>query len=125
MTEYDKDNVFAKIIRGEIPTEFIVNNDVAVAFNDISPEAPIHALVIPKGEYVSFNDFVQKAGPENVAKFFQTVQEVAEKLGVDKDGYRLITNHGTNATQTVFHFHVHVLGGGCLGASLLPAELAC
>ena len=112
---YDKDNIFAKIIRGDIPTNILYDDEVAIAFNDIEPAAPVHVLVVPKGEYVSFDDFAQKAGPESVAKFFFAVQKIAAQLGVDETGYRLITNHGSDASQTVPHFHVHILGGKSLG----------
>ena len=115
---YDSQNIFAKIIRGDIPTNILHDDEVSIAFNDIEPAAPVHVLVVPKGEYVSFDDFTANAGAETVAKFFQAVQQVAAKLGVDKTGYRLITNHGADASQTVPHFHVHILGGKPLGGLL-------
>ncbi|MCI5049370.1 MAG: HIT domain-containing protein [Rickettsiales bacterium] len=112
---YDSNNIFAKIISGEVPTRILYDDEVALAFNDISPAADIHVLVVPKGEYESFDDFARIAGADVVAKFFQAVQKVAEQLGVTKTGYRLITNHGQDAHQTVPHFHVHILGGKPLG----------
>lgn len=112
---YDTHNIFAKILRGEVPAEKIYEDDLAIAFNDVAPAAPVHVLVVPKGEYVSFDDFATKAGMGKVAGFFATVQKVAAQLGVDQSGYRLITNHGADASQTVPHFHVHILGGAPLG----------
>lgn len=112
---YDKDNIFAKIIRGEIHSDKVYEDDKVVAFKDLHPAAPIHVLVIPKGEYISFNDFAVKAGAEEVKSFFSAVQKIAEQQGLDESGYRLITNHGPDASQTVHHFHVHVIGGRSLG----------
>jgi len=118
---YAPDNVFARILRKEIPSDFLYEDDVAVAIRDIAPAAPVHVLVLPKGDYVSFDDFVQKAGADKVAAFFASVQKVAEKLGVVESGYRLIANHGADASQTVPHFHVHILGGRPLGG-LVPTD---
>ena len=123
MADYDNQNIFAKIIRNEIPCDEIYNDDDVLAFKDISPAAPVHVLVIPKGEYVSFDDFVAGAGVEKVANFFAKVREIAGKLGVDKTGYRLITNHGADAHQAVPHFHVHILGGNKLGGLLQTDKL--
>lgn len=118
MTSYNQDNVFAKIIVGDIPAEKIYEDDYVVAFNDISQAAPVHVLVIPKGEYLSFDDFTQNATPDEIANFFKTVKKVANQLSLEDDGYRIITNHGKNASQTVPHFHVHILGGKQLGGLL-------
>lgn len=118
---YDKDNIFAKIIRKEIPSKKIYEDDDVYAFHDIAAAAPVHALVVPKGEYVSFDDFVSKANLDIVAKFFIKVQKIAEQLGLPENGYRIITNHGVHASQSVPHFHVHILGGRALGA-LLPGD---
>lgn len=119
--KYDKDNIFSKMLRGEIPCDKIYEDDLCIAFNDIAPAAPIHVLVIPKAEFCSFNDFAQNAEPEMISGFFKSVQKVADKLGLEEDGYRVIHNHGFNASQTVFHFHVHILGGRPLGA-LVPGD---
>ena len=119
MSTYDQNNIFARILRGEIPCKKVYEDEAAFAFWDIAAAAPVHVLVVPKGEYVSFNDFVQKAGAAAVGNFFATVQKVAAILGLEEGGYRLITNHGVNASQSVFHFHVHILGGRALG-ELLP-----
>ena len=123
MTEqkYDKENPFAKIIRKEIPTDIVYEDDVCLAFNDISPAAPIHVLVVPKGEYISFHDFAQKAGEQEVSAFFRSVRKIADDLGLDDNGYRVIFNHGADASQTVFHFHVHIIGGRALGG-LVPSD---
>lgn len=115
MTTYDRENIFAKILKGEIACKEIYADDAVLAFQDVSPAAPVHVLVIPKGEYVSFHDFTEKAGEDVVAKFFIKVREVANNLGLEKDGYRIIMNHGLNASQSVPHFHVHILGGKQLG----------
>ena len=120
---YDQTNIFAKIIAGEVPCDEVYNDKNVLAFKDVSPAAPMHVLVIPKGEYVSFNDFATKAGTEKLANFFQTVQKIASDLGLEQDGYRLITNHGKNASQTVPHFHVHILGGKPLGGLLADDNL--
>ncbi len=112
---YDKDNIFARIIRGELPANKVYEDDNVLAINDIHPSAPIHVLVMPKEKYISFDDFAAKAKPEVVANFFKKVQEIAKKLGVHKTGYRLISNHGSDAMQTVPHFHMHLLGQRMMG----------
>ena len=117
--QYDPQNIFAKIIRGEIPCNKVYEDEFAFAFHDIKPEAPKHVLVLPKGEFVSFDDFAQKASAEQQAGFFRAIQKIAAQLGVTQSGYRLITNHGADAAQTVLHFHVHILAGKPLGG-LLP-----
>ncbi len=108
---YDKNNIFARIIRGESSCEKVYEDEDVLAFKDINPAAPVHVLVIPKGEYISFYDFVRDASPEIVALFFKKVHYVANFLGLSEHGYRLITNHGKGAMQLVLHFHVHILGG--------------
>lgn len=123
MQTYNNDNIFAKIIRGEIPCGKVYEDNEVLAFNDVSPAAPVHVLVIPKGGYISFDDFVTKAGADTVSNFFSTIKIIAEKAGVSQSGYRLITNHGSDAHQTVPHFHVHILGGKKLGGLLQLDEL--
>jgi diadenosine tetraphosphate (Ap4A) HIT family hydrolase len=118
---YDPSNIFARILRGEIPNQTVHEDDEVLAFHDLHPAAPVHVLIIPKGEYVSFDDFAQKAGAERVGRFFASVQAIAAKLGVDASGYRLLTNHGRDASQTVPHFHVHLLAGRPLGG-LVPSD---
>jgi histidine triad (HIT) family protein len=116
---YDDQNIFAKILRGEIPSKKLFENDIAIAFADIAPAAPVHILVVPKTKHVSFEDFMASASPAEVTAFFKAVREVAHIAKLEEDGYRLITNHGKNASQSVPHFHVHILGGRPLGG-LLP-----
>ena len=115
---YDRDNIFAKILRGEIPCQRVYEDEWALAFRDINPLAPVHVLVIPKGEYVSMDDFTAKASPEEIAGFFKAVGETARRLGVASDGYRFLANVGRNANQEVQHLHVHIFGGAPLGRML-------
>ena len=119
---YDSDNMFAKILRGEIPCDEVYSDDEVLAFRDITPAAPVHILVVPRDEYISFDDFVCKAGREDLTHFFTGVQQVAEQEGLVEGGYRLITNHGPDASQSVPHFHVHILGGRPLGG-LVPGDV--
>jgi diadenosine tetraphosphate (Ap4A) HIT family hydrolase len=115
---YDEHNIFARIIRGDLPCKKVYEDDKVLAFEDIMPAAPVHVLVVPKGSYCSFHDFMAQPA-EVIGAFFQTVQQLAEQLGLEENGYRLVTNHGADASQSVLHFHVHILGGRQLGA-LLP-----
>lgn len=119
--KYDNNNVFAKIIRGEIPCEKVFENNICFAFRDIAPVAPVHVLVCPKGEFVSFDDFAEKAEADFMSKFFKTVKQIANDLGLKENGYRLVLNHGKNASQTVFHFHVHIIGGKPL-MGIIPGD---
>jgi len=112
---YDETNVFAKILRGELPCNKIHETDHALAFHDINPMTPVHALVIPKGPYVSMDDFTANASVAEIEGFFRTVGEVARMLGVAEDGYRLVANTGENGLQEVPHFHMHIFGGAQLG----------
>ncbi|MFT6332306.1 MAG: diadenosine tetraphosphate (Ap4A) HIT family hydrolase [Lentimonas sp.] len=121
--KYDSNNIFAKIIRGEIPCDKVFEDDEILAFNDISKAAPNHILVIPKGEYSSFDDFSQNASVEKIANFFKKTRQIAINQGLENSGYRLITNHGFNASQSVEHFHVHILGGKQLGGLIANDEL--
>jgi histidine triad (HIT) family protein len=115
---YDESNVFARILRGELPCNKVHEDAHTLAFHDINPAAPIHVLVIPKGAYVSFADFRAKATDQEIAAFFRTVGKIAADLGAEVDGYRLIANHGRDSHQEVPHFHVHILGGRPLGPLL-------
>ena len=108
---YDRNNIFAKIIRGEIPSEKIYEDDKVIAINDAYPIAAIHILVIPKGEYISFDDFMVKASSEEIAHFYKTVQIVCANLGLNKNGYRILSNVGEHGMQTIFHMHLHILAG--------------
>lgn len=116
---YDPNNIFAKIIRGEIPCKKVYEDAFAFAFEDIAPAAPVHVLVVPKGEFTSFDDFSKHASAEMIKGFFAAVGKITGQLSVVDSGYRIITNHGPDASQTVHHFHVHILGGRPLGG-LLP-----
>ncbi len=108
---YDQNNIFAKIIRGEIPALKVYEDEKVLAFHDISKAAPIHVLVVPKGEYKNFSDFTAQAGAEEISNFFKKVSEIASLLEADKSGFRIISNNGPDANQTVPHFHVHILAG--------------
>jgi diadenosine tetraphosphate (Ap4A) HIT family hydrolase len=119
---YDDNNIFAKILRGEIPCNKILEDDYALAFHDIRPQAPIHALVIPKTPYLDAPDFYENATPEQIAGFCRAIAAVAEKLGVAATGYRLIANIGAHSHQEVPHYHVHILGGRPLGPMLTPGS---
>jgi len=112
---YDDSNIFAKILRGELPCNKIHESEYALAFHDINPMAPAHALVIPKGAYVSMDDFTAKASAAEIEDFFRTVGDVARQLGIAESGYRLIANTGENGHQEVPHFHMHIFGGAHLG----------
>lgn len=115
---YDRDNIFAKILRGEISCSKRYEDEYALAFDDVNPARPIHVLVIPKGEFVSMDDFSTTASAEQIAGFFKAVGEVARQCGVADTGYRLIANTGTDGHQEVLHFHVHVVGGASTGPML-------
>jgi len=108
---YDRNNVFARILRGELPCKKVYEDEFALAFHDIHPQAPVHVLVIPKGEYVSSADFGASAPAELVTGFWRAVATVARELGLEPEGYRIVANHGPNGGQLVFHFHVHIIGG--------------
>ena len=116
---YDRNNIFAKILRGEIPCKKVYEDEFALAFHDINPQAPIHVLVLPKAEYVSFADFSVHAPPELIAGYVRAIGAVAKELGLEAPGYRLLSNHGADSDQTVAHLHVHIFGGRRLGAMLV------
>ena len=116
---YDDSNVFARILRGEIPSRRVYEDEWAVAFHDIAPQASVHVLVIPRGAYVSFDDFSTRASDAEIAGFIRAVGAVARQLGLDAPGYRLLFNMGEHAGQEVPHLHVHLFGGQPLGAMLV------
>lgn len=116
---YDQNNIFARILRGEIPCRQVFENAHAIAFHDIAPQAPVHVLVIPRGAYVSVADFSARAGDVEIAGFWRAVAEVARTLGLEAPGYRILSNMGEDAGQEVPHFHVHLFGGRKMGAMLL------
>jgi histidine triad (HIT) family protein len=109
--KYDKQNIFAKIIRGEIPAKKVYEDEGILAFYDISPAAPIHCVVIPKGEYVDYSDFVKNSTTEEIKHYFTKINDIAVLLGLGEDGFRLCVNRGAKSGQSVFHFHTHILGG--------------
>jgi len=115
---YDDNNIFAKILRGEIPANRVYEDEWAFAFEDINPQADVHTLVIPKGRYVSWDDFSATASAEEVAGFVRAVGEVARAKGLVEPGYRLLANIGGHAHQEVPHLHVHIFGGHPLGPML-------
>ena len=118
---YDDSNIFAKILRDEIPNDTVYEDDTVLAFRDIAPQAPVHVLVIPKGSYVSLDDFTRNASAEEIGRFFKTVGEIARSLGLEKEGFRTIANTGDNGGQEVPHFHVHLCGGRRLGRMIPQA----
>lgn len=114
---YDDQNIFAKILRGEIPNKTVYENDYALAFEDIAPQAPVHVLVIPKGPYMSLDHFARDASPEEHSGFMQAVAEVCRISDLDA-GFRGISNTRTHGIQEVPHYHMHILGGRQLGRML-------
>lgn len=116
--EYNADNIFAKIIRGELPCDKIYEDDTALAFFDIHPKAKIHALVISKTLVSDFSDFVNHSDNTELGNFLRAVQKTIELLGVEPDGYRVVFNKGTNGGQEVPHLHAHILGGEKLSSTL-------
>lgn len=119
---YDDQNIFAKILRGEIPNDTVLETEHCLAFRDIQPQAPTHVLVIPKGAYVCFDHFALEASDAEIADYTRTVGQICQSLGVQPgeggDGYRLISNAGSDGVQEVPHLHVHILGGRPLGRML-------
>ena len=108
---YDKNNIFAKIIRGEIPSNKFYEDKDSLFFYDIKPIAKIHVLGVPKAPSVDFSDFILKTDPVAVAEFYKKINMVIEKLGIKESGFKIITNSGDNGGQEVPHFHIHILGG--------------
>ena len=116
--QYDDQNIFAKIIRGEIPCDKVYEDDHVLAFNDITPQAPVHILVIPKGEYISLEDFSGNASAEEIIAFHRAVAQIVKDAGLSENGFRGIANAGEHGGQEVPHYHLHILGGKQLGAML-------
>ncbi len=115
---YDDSNIFARILRGEIPAKTVYEDEYALAFHDIAPRAPVHILVIPKGPYVSWDDFSARAPDAEIAGFVRAVGQVARDNGLVAPGYRLLANTGGHGGQEVAHLHVHLFGGRPLGPML-------
>ena len=123
--DYDDQNIFAKILRGEIPNNTVHETELSLAFHDIAPQAPVHVLVIPKGAYVNYHHFAAEASDAEIADFTRAVGHISRMLGVSPEasgaGCRIIANSGPDANQEVPHFHVHILGGRNLGRLVDPA----
>ncbi len=115
---YDSTNIFARILRGDIPCRKVYEDPYTLAFHDIAPQASVHVLAIPKGAYVSFDDFAANASDAEITGFIKAVGLVAKQLGIVADGYRLLSNIGRDGGQEVPHFHVHLFGGEPLGRML-------
>lgn len=118
---YDPNNIFARILRGEIPCKKVHEDDHTLAFHDINPQAPVHVLVIPKGAYVDMDDFAARAPEAEIAALFRAVSKVAGMVGVDAAGYRMIANIGADSGSEVPHLHIHICGGRNLGR-MIPKE---
>ena len=112
---YDTSNVFAKILRGEIPCKKVYEDGHVLAFPDIAPKAPVHILVIPKGAYTDMDDFTARASADEIAALFKALGQIARDNGIDQTGYRVISNCGVHGGQEVPHLHLHLLGGKRLG----------
>ena len=119
---YDKNNIFARILRGEIPCKKVYEDDHVLAFHDVRPLAPVHVLVIPKGAYVSMNDFHTRASDAEIAGLGRAIGKIAAQTGVAETGYRIIANCGANGHQEVLHLHFHVLGGRPMGRMVQRPE---
>jgi diadenosine tetraphosphate (Ap4A) HIT family hydrolase len=115
---YDPNNIFARILRGELPCKKVYEDEYALAFHDIHPQTPVHLLVIPKGPYVAWDDFTTKASDAEIAGFIRAVGTVAREAGLVQPGYRLLANAGTHGHQEVPHLHIHIFGGRQLGGML-------
>jgi len=119
---YDRTNIFARILRDEIPSRRVYEDEWAVAFHDIAPQAATHILVVPRGAYVSWDDFSARASADEIAGFVRAVGQVAREGGLVEPGYRLLANVGAHGGQEVAHLHVHLFGGGPLGPMLAREE---
>ena len=122
MPDYDDANVFARILRGEIPSTPVAETGHTLAFDDITPQAPVHVLVIPKGAYTDYADFHARATEAEIVDFHRTCARVCAERGVTATGFRAIANAGRDAVQEVPHFHLHLIGGRPLGRMLAPAD---
>lgn len=122
MSAYDNDNIFAKILRGEIPNQTVYEDDHVLAFHDISPQAPVHILVIPKGAYTDIYDFGARAPAEEIKAFHVAIAKIVDEQGLKGDGFRVISNTGLHGGQEVSHYHAHILAGRKLGPMLRSSE---
>lgn len=119
---YDDNNIFARILRGEVPCKKLYEDEHVLAFHDIHPQTPVHILVIPKGRYVSLDDFSANASDAEIAALFRAVGRLARETGIAASGYRFLANNGRDANQEVPHLHVHLFGGQNLGRMIKPAR---
>ncbi|WP_299564666.1 histidine triad nucleotide-binding protein [uncultured Sulfitobacter sp.] len=122
---YDDQNIFAKILRGEIPNDTVLETDHTLAFRDIEPQAPVHVLVIPKGAYVSYDHFAAEASDAEIVDYTRAIAKICAQEGVSIDaneGYRIISNAGAHGVQEVPHLHLHILGGRRMGRMVQPAK---
>ena len=108
---YDKNNIFDKIIKKEVPANIVYEDDKIICFHDINKKAKVHVLIVPKADFISYQDFITKSGTEDIAYLFKKIDEIAISLDIG-DSYRITTNHGAKMGQVVFHFHIHLMGGG-------------
>ena len=113
--DYDDDNIFAKLLNNKLLTDIILENEHAIAFHDIAPQAPVHILIIPKGKFIKYDDFLNKASKDEIYYFFDLINQLVKVYDLENTGYRLITNAGKNANQEVPHLHFHLLAGKNLG----------
>lgn len=119
---YDPSNVFARIVRGEIPCKKVLETEHSLAFHDIDPKMPVHVLVIPKGPYLTLGDLAAQGSEAELADFVRAIAETARQMGVAESGYRIIANNGADAHQEVPHLHVHVFGGKPIGGRMIKAD---
>ena len=113
---YDENNIFAKILRKEIPCDKVYEDEFSLFFNDISPQAKVHVLGIPKFPCTNYSEYIKNADNKNITSFFRNIQQVINKLEIENSGYRLITNSGEDGGQEVPHFHIHILAGEKIGS---------
>jgi diadenosine tetraphosphate (Ap4A) HIT family hydrolase len=119
---YDENNVFAKILRGEIPCGKVYEDDHVLAFHDINPQTPTHVLVVPKGAYENLDDFTARASDEEIAALMRATGKIAREAGLVEPGYRILVNSGPDANQEVMHLHIHIFGGKPLGRMIKPPD---
>ncbi len=118
--DYDDNNIFARILRGDLPCRKVFENDHVLAFDDINPQAPVHVLVIPKGSYRTMDEFTRRGSAEEITAYMQALGAIVEKLNLTAKGYRLLVNSGVDGGQEVPHLHVHIFAGRPLGPMLAP-----
>ncbi len=115
MFKYEDENIFAKILKKQIPCNKVHESENTLAFNDIRPQKKVHIVVIPKGKYVNYSHFIENAKEEEILDFFKSIKEIVKNFSLEEKGYRIITNQGEHGGQEVFHFHAHILAGESVG----------